>query len=426
MPFGLTNAPATAQHFVNDTLREFLDQFCVCYIDDILIYLKTAKEHREHVRKVLQKLKEAGLFIQPEKCEFSVQKTAFLGFLISENGIEMDPEKVNAVLAWETPKTVKDVQCFLGFANFYRRFIWKYSALCQSLFNLLRKVVPFVWDSSCEDVFRKLKDAFTSAPILRHFDPDLQTIVETDASDYVTSGILSQKHLENGKLVLHPVAFISEKMSSAECNYGIGDKELLAIIKALNKWHIYLHQLPQPFTIITDHHNLQNFTTKTLLSRRQARWAQELAQYNFKIIFRPGAQNGKADALTRRSGDLPGEGDERGCPTQALIPLSKFSLSAASKQHDQDIREALATDTLAQEILEALQNGDKKHNTIPLGECEVHNGLILVNGLVYVPETPDLYLRILKNCHDHPAAGHPGQAATYELVSRDYWWPKMH
>jgi len=276
------------------------------------------------------------------------------------------------------------------------------------LFNLLRKDVPFIWDSSCEEVFRKLKDAFTSAPILRHFDPDLQTIVETDASDYVTSGILSQKHVANGKLVLYPVAFISEKMSSAECNYRIGDKELLAIIKALDKWHMYLHQLPQPFTIITNHHNLQNFTTKALLSWRQARWAQELAQYDFKIVFRPGAQNGKADALTRRSGDLPGEGDERGRPTQALIPLSKFFLSAASKQHNQDIRDALTTDTLAREILEALQNGDKKHKTVPLGECEVNNGLIWVNGLVYIPEIPDLYLRILKNCHDHPAAGHPG------------------
>jgi len=313
----------------------------------------------------------------------------------------------------------------MSFANFYRRFIWKYSELCQPLFNLLRKDVPFIWDSSCEEVFWKLKDVFTSAPILRHFDPDLQTIVETNASDYVTSGILSQKHQENGKLVLHPVTFIWEKMSPAECNYGIGDKELLAIIKTLDKWHMYLHQLPQPFTIITDHHNLQNFITKTLYSWRQGRWAQELAQYDFKIVFRPGAQNRKADALTRRSVDLRGEGDERGCPTQALIPLSKFSLSAASKQHDQDIHKAMASDTLVEEILEALWNGDKNHKTIPLSECDVHNGLILVNGLVYVPEIPYLYLRVLKSCHNHPAAGHPGQAATYELVSRDYWWPKM-
>jgi len=109
---------------------------------------------------------------------------------------------------------------------------------------LLSKDVPLVWNSSCEEAFRKLKDAFTLAAILRHFDPDLQTIVETDASNYVTSRILSQKHVENDKLVLHPLAFISEKMSPAECNYGIDDKELLAIIKALDKWHMYLHQLP--------------------------------------------------------------------------------------------------------------------------------------------------------------------------------------
>jgi len=130
MHFGLTNAPTIAQCFINDTLHEFLDQFCICYIDDILIYSKTAKEYREHVQKVLQKLKEAGLFIKPEKYEFWIQKTGFLGFLISENGIKMDPENVNAVLDWEAPKTVKNIQCFLGFANFYHRFIWKYSALC--------------------------------------------------------------------------------------------------------------------------------------------------------------------------------------------------------------------------------------------------------------------------------------------------------
>jgi len=109
MPFGLTNAPTTAQRFMNDTLRESLDIFCICYIDDILIYSRTLKEHRQQVRKVLQKLKEAGLFIKPEKCEFSAQKTTFLGFIISEEGLEMDPEKVNAVLNWETPKSVKDI-----------------------------------------------------------------------------------------------------------------------------------------------------------------------------------------------------------------------------------------------------------------------------------------------------------------------------
>jgi len=190
----------------------------------------------------------------------------------------MDSEKVNAVLNWEAPKSMKNFQCFLGFANFYRCFIHRCSHLSQLLFNLLCKDVPFGWDAAYEQVFEALKKAFTSSPLLRHFDPNLETLVETDTYDYGTSGILSQKYPKNGKLVLYPVAFISEKMMPSECNYGIRDKELLAIINALEKWHIYLHQLPRLSTILTDHHNLQTFTTKALLSRGQARWAQEIAQ----------------------------------------------------------------------------------------------------------------------------------------------------
>ena len=200
-----------------------------------MIYSKSRKEYQEQVRKVLAKLSEAGLFVKPEKCEFTVTKTTFLGFVISSDGIEMDPEKVKAVIEWETPKSVKDIQCFLGFANFYRRFIEGYSRICQPFFRLLQKDTPFAWSLDCDLVFSKLKKAFTSAPVLRHFNPNLETILETDTSDYVVSGILSQKIPENGKTVLHPIAYLSEKMSPAECNYGIGDKELLAIVVCLDK-----------------------------------------------------------------------------------------------------------------------------------------------------------------------------------------------
>ena len=164
------------------------------------------------------------------------------------------------------------MQCFLEFVNFCRRFIYRYSETYELLFELLKKDTLFNWSPQCEIVFKQLKIAFTSTPILHHFESELEMILETDASDYVVSGILSQKHPhpETGKLILHPVAFMSEKMSPAECNYGIGDKELLAIISSLQKWHIYLQQLPRRFTIFTDHYNLQTFTTKSLLSRRQA------------------------------------------------------------------------------------------------------------------------------------------------------------
>ena len=141
IPFGLTNAPATCQRFVNDTLREYLDVFCVCYLDDILIYTKdgSLSEHRKQVRLILRKLTEAGLFVKPEKCEFETTKTTFLGFVISPDGISMDPEKVSAVKDWEAPTCIRDVQCFLGFTNFYRTFIEGFSRTCTPLYNLLKK-----------------------------------------------------------------------------------------------------------------------------------------------------------------------------------------------------------------------------------------------------------------------------------------------
>lgn len=276
-----------------------------------------------------------------------MNKTTFLGFLISKNGLEIDPKKINTVLNWETPKCVKDMQCFLGFPNFYQHFICQYSCLCQPVFNLLRKDVPFQWDSSCDEVFAWLKKAFTEASVSCHFNPELETILETDASNYVVSSVLSQKHLKDGKLVLHPIAYMSEKMSPAECNYGIGDKELLAIIITLEKWYIYLHALPHPFTMFTNHHNLQTFASKALLSHCQAYWAQERTQYEFKIVFCPGALRGKADALTHRFGDLPKQGDNHGHPVQALIPPERFFLSLISTLYNQDIRDSMTTDKLA-------------------------------------------------------------------------------
>jgi hypothetical protein len=221
MPFGLTNAPATCQQFVNDTLREFLDVFCAVYIDDILIYSNSKKEHVEHVRKVLQKLQEAGLYVKAEKCEFCVSQTTFLGFVISKDGVSMDPARVKAIREWEPPTCVRDVQCFLGFANFYRRFIHRYSPKCRLLYDLLRKDTPFAWTAAHSQVFDELKEAFCSAPILRHFDPALETIVETDASDFAAAGVLSQRFPEGDSFVLHPVAYYSRKLTPAECNYGI-------------------------------------------------------------------------------------------------------------------------------------------------------------------------------------------------------------
>ena len=308
MPFGLTGAPATFQRYINDTLREYLDVFCTAYLDDILIYSRTRKEHLIHVKKVLEALRGAGLFAKIQKCEFFREETTFLGVIVGRNGIRMDPKKIETIKNWKTPSCLTDVQAFIGFGNFYRRFIRDFSGIISPMVNLTKKGVRFEWNQNCETSFQALKEAFTSAPILASFDWEKEVILETDASDYVSAGVLSQ-YGDDG--ILRPVAFFSKKHTTTECNYEIYDKELLAIIRCFEEWRPELEGAASPVKVITDHRNLEYFTTTKLLNRRQARWAEFLSRFNFKIIYRPGKQGVKPDALTRRSEDLPKEGDER-------------------------------------------------------------------------------------------------------------------
>ena len=268
MPFGLTNAPASWQTFINDILGPFLDDFCTAYIDDILIYSQNMKDHREHVRKVLAKLKEHGIQIDIDKCEFHVTETKYLGLIISGDGIRMDPEKVATIIEWTAPRNVKDVQGFLGFANFYRRFILGFSRIAKPLTRLTQKDTKFQWTRECQKAFDNLKEAFSSAPVLKMFEWDKVCYVECDSSDYVTGGVLSQLD-DQGQL--RPVAYFSKTHNPAECNYEIYDKELMAIVKAFQEWRPELEGSPHPIQVITDHKNLEYFMTSKQLNRRQAR-----------------------------------------------------------------------------------------------------------------------------------------------------------
>ena len=182
MPFGLANAPSTFQHYVNDVLRPFLDTFCTVYIDDILIYSENLSDHKKHVKQVLQALEQAGLHLDIDKCEFHQQEVKYLGLILTTNGVKMDPEKVSAILNWEAPKNIKDVRGFIGFANFYRRFIDNFSTLAAPLIRLTKKDARFDWTNPCQDAFDRLKAAFVTAPVLRHFDPLLPCVVEADSS----------------------------------------------------------------------------------------------------------------------------------------------------------------------------------------------------------------------------------------------------
>ena len=307
-PFGLANAPSTFQRYINWVLKDYLDDFVSAYVDDILIFTEgTQTEHRQQVQLVLGKLLSAGLQVDIGKCDFEVQTTKYLGYIIEAGqGIRMDPLKVSAITEWKAPTTAKGVMSFLGFANFYRRFIKRFSNLVAPLHKLTRKDTKFEWTEEANAAFEKLKKAFVTAPILAQFDPDRETVVETDSSGYCVWLVLSQ-YDDDG--FLRPVAYFSKRNLPAECNYEIYDKELLAIVKCLREWDAELRSV-RDFRIVTDHKNLEYFTTARKLTERQIRWWQELSRFPFCIEYRSGKRNVLADALTRREQDLPIAADD--------------------------------------------------------------------------------------------------------------------
>ena len=193
LPFGLTNGPATFQRYINELLFDCLDNFATAFVDDILIYSLNESDHEMHVREVLHRLKKAGLQVDIQKCEFHAKQTKFLGFIIGIDGIRVDPNKISVVADWEEPSTVRGIQSFLGFCNFYRRFIRNYSRISKPLSRLIKKEVQFAFDATCKRAFAELKKRLLSAPLLAYYDPYRETRIETDASDGVVAGILTQK-----------------------------------------------------------------------------------------------------------------------------------------------------------------------------------------------------------------------------------------
>ncbi len=256
MPFGLVNSPSVFQAFINDVFRDMLGRWAIVYMDDILVYSDTQDSHVQHVRAVLKRLIEHQLYAKMEKCEFHQTLTSFLGYIISADGVAMDEKKINSVVNWPTPKTTKELQRFLGFANFYRRFIRNFSTIAAPLTSLLKGGKPYLaWSTAASEAFQQLKQRFTSAPILHHPDPELEFTVEVDASNTGIGAVLSQRQGNSAKL--YPCAYYSRKLNAAERNYDVGDRELLAMKAALEEWRHWLEgaKLPSLYSQITETQN---------------------------------------------------------------------------------------------------------------------------------------------------------------------------
>ena len=314
MPFGLANAPATFQAYIHKALGHLVDSICIVYLDDILIYSKDETEHEKHVKMVLQRLREYALYAKPSKCTFHTKEVEFLGFVVNTNGVTMDANRVRSIREWPAPTTHREVQVFLGFANFYRRFIWNYSALARPLNRMLaggevdktkkkNKVIrgPFKWGPKEAESFDAIRNAFACAPLLRHFDPAQPILVITDASDAAQGGILLQPSTEDPtQKHWHPVAYHSKSFTDTEVRYDVFEKELAAIAECFKVWRHYLEGAMHTIRVQSDHHNLQHIMKPGYkLTARSARIAERLAAFDFQLEYKKGSTN-PADGLSRR------------------------------------------------------------------------------------------------------------------------------
>ena len=431
MRFGLCNAPATFQAMINEVLRELLDEGVIVYIDDILIYTETEEEHVILVQKVLEKLKKAHLCVSIKKSVFHVREVDYLGYVISDKGISMSPSKVRSIENWERPhpeakSALKWAQEFLGFANFYRRFIEGFSKIAKPLSDLTKKDIKYEWTPQCEEAFTTLKQMFTQAPILVHFNSADQTVVETDASDFALGAVLSQVQPTG---VLHPVAFHSRKFLPAEINYDIHDKEMLAIVTGLKEWEHMLRSCKDEFIVYTDHKNLEYFASTKVLSRRQARWAEFLAEFWFKVVYRPGHLNTKADVLSRRRDYAPKEGGE---PTQqSLFKPGQWVVDSARIASTKvfelpgtfiaRLKAAAEADLDWQATLKAV----RENSEAVAPEFEDKDGILYYENRYVIPSDTGLRLKILGDNHDSRVAGHFGQFKTLERLKQNFFWTKM-
>ncbi|KAK3535604.1 hypothetical protein QTP70_017137 [Hemibagrus guttatus] len=351
MPFGLTNTSAVFQALINGVFQDQLGKWVIAYIDDILVYSASPEEHVLHVRKVLSRLQQHHLYVKLEKCEFHWSTTGL------------------------PPTTVQELQRFLGFTNFYRRFIRNYSSVAGPLTSLLRgKPKRLVWTDQAQAAFQQLKD--------------LPFVVEVDASSSGLRAVLSQHHGEPGKL--HPCAFYSWKLTTAEANYDVGNRELLAIKAALEEWRHWLEGARHPFQVLTDHHNLEYLCGTKRLNPRQARWALFFTRFRFMVTYRPGSKNGKADVLSRKF-----ERADEPVPTEPILPPTAIL--------------APVRWNLVEEI-----QWTHAEEPSPAG-CPPTK--------IFVP--PQFRTQVMQWVLEAPSSGHPGVRRSTQIVRCRFWWPSL-
>ncbi|KAL1224617.1 putative mitochondrial protein [Cardamine amara subsp. amara] len=393
MPFGLTNAPATFQGLMNAVFKKFLRKFVLIFFDDILIYSATLAEHVEHVQMVFEVMRQNKLFAKRSKCAFATKKVEYLGHYIEEKGISTDPNKIKAVEEWNKPENLKQLRGFLGLAGYYRRFVKNFGTIARPL-TALTKRNAFEWSDEAQEAFQTLKKGLCEAPVLALPRFDQPFVVETDACTHGIGAVLMQ----NG----HPLAYISRHLKGKQLHLSIYEKELLAVIFAVQKWRHYL--LPNHFFIKTDQRSLKYLLEQRLNTPIQQQWLPKLMEFSYEIQYRQGKDNVAADALSRVEG----------------AEILHMAMSVLECDLMMEIQRNYDGDTALKEIIEELKKkpNSKKHYSW------IQNVLRRKSKIV-VPMKPELKDKILQWLHCSGSGGHSGRDVTHQRVKGLFYWKGM-
>ncbi|WVZ87921.1 hypothetical protein U9M48_034495 [Paspalum notatum var. saurae] len=409
MSFGLTNAPAFFMYMMNSVFMNELDKFVVVFIDDILIYSKSEEEHKEHLRIVLNRLREHKLYAKFSKCAFWLKEVSFLGHILSEKGVAVDPSKVKDVLNWKQPETVTEIQSFLGLVGYYRRFIKDFSKTAKPMTSLTKK--------ECEEAFQTLKKLLTSAPVLAQPDITKPFDVYCDASGNGLGCVLVQE----GRVI----AYASRQLRKLEANYRTHDLELAAVVHALKIWRHYL--LGNTCHIYTDHKSLKYILTQPEFNMRQRWWLELIKDYDLEIHYHPGKANVVADASSRKAHCNVIEAR----PTVRVICCEVDEIEMPTEQHA-ELYSLIIEPTIKDQIIVA-QKQDKRMAHIREGLDEKKRacftlddqGVLWFKNRLVVPKDMELRKKILDEAHTSMFTMHPGSNKMYQDLKQKFWWTRM-
>lgn len=390
LPFGYSEAPAEFQRRILQILDPLVrGGRIVVYMDDILIATESVKENLGVLKEIMIRLKTYSFELNLKKCQFLKKKIEFLGYIVSQDGITLSPRHTEAIRSFRVPRNVHELQRFLGLVSYFRKFTQDFSLKARPLYDLLRKNVAFKFDSSCIESFESLKDELTRAPTLALYNPEAETELHTDASSVGLGAILLQKQA-NRKW--SAVAYYSQTTNKAEKQYHSYELEMLAVVRAIERFHLYLYGIP--FTIVTDCNAIVYAVNKASLNPRIARWTLTLQNYDFKMSHRPGDKMQHVDALSRCVGYV-GE-----------LPLER------------ELEFHQLADPRIKEICDAL-------------ELEDSEKFEMVDGLLYrkledrskfvIPES--MVASVIRAHHDD--AAHVGYEKTLRGISENFWFPAM-